>query len=92
MGIWIEFRCELRVVSAGETEGKRCWSQDNTGPMGLSSDDQKSVLWNLRELGREAKAAGWRRTKEGWICPYCASTNGSATVSPIAMAGAAVST
>ena len=78
MSIWVEFRCERRLsapanVSPTGVVGSRCWSHDNRGPMYMAADDQRSVLALLRELAREARAMGWKRTREGWVCPHCAS-------------------
>lgn len=63
MGLWIEFRCESRRTG--------CFSDNNGGPMGLSGDDLAAVRRMLRFLRKEGQAAGWRRTRSGWLCPSC---------------------
>ncbi|MEM8519477.1 hypothetical protein [Janthinobacterium sp. CAN_S7] len=69
MAIWMEVRCETRGDGrSGET---RCWSDDNSGPAGMAADDQRSVLEVLREMQIEARRAGWKRTRDGWMCPAC---------------------
>lgn len=76
MGIWIEFRCENRVnpSSWGEKRtGKQCESHDNNGPMELAGDTQESVRRTVHYLTEDALKAGWRRTRYGWICKFCAS-------------------
>lgn len=69
MATWIEIRCEKR--GDGLSGKDRCWSDDNSGPMGMASDDQKSVLAVLKDLHVQAKASNWAKTREGWVCPVC---------------------
>lgn len=64
MGTWIELRCEKR--------GDDCYSAVNNGPMDMAGDTIASVLDTLSILAKEARAAGWKKTREGWICPACA--------------------
>jgi hypothetical protein len=45
--------------------------------MEMAADDQRSVLSALRWIFREAKDGGWKRTRDGWICPHCASIDAS---------------
>lgn len=70
MAIWIELRCE------GRNKNADCLSNSNDGPMELSMDDQRSVLDTLRLLSRVGREAGWRRSREGWLCPKCSSRVG----------------
>ena len=70
MATWIELRCEKR--GDGESRDDRCWSDDNSGPMEMAADDQKSVLAVLKELHIEAAKSGWIKTRDGWVCPCCA--------------------
>lgn len=77
MGIWMEIRCEARTQDFAEQMAKgvsraRCWSHQNAGPMDMASDTQASVLDVLRGMERDAKQAGWVKTKAGWVCPDCA--------------------
>lgn len=68
MAVWMELRCERRGVS--DTD---CWSNQNSGPMLMSGEDtQVSVARAARELFADAAAGKWKRTREGWICPACA--------------------
>ena len=73
MAAWIEIRCE---DSGPGGYGDRCWSDDNVGPMQMSSDDNASIMQTVADLRKEAKASGWKRTKAGWICPFCAKRGG----------------
>jgi len=76
MGIWIEFRCENREQPSAKAKngiGPRCESHDNNGPMELAGDTQTDVVETLRFLTGFAKEkCGWVKTKDGWICEYCA--------------------
>lgn len=74
MGIWIEYRCENRTNdSSGESlrEMHRCWSHDNRGPMDMAEDNRARVAEVLTALDDEARSLGWKKTREGWICPFC---------------------
>lgn len=53
----IEIRC-----------AKRC---DSAGPIQVAPDDKTSLCGALATLSRLARCAGWRRTREGWVCPAC---------------------
>ena len=72
MATWIEIRCEKR--SSGEGWRNRCWSDDNSGPMEMAADSQKSVVEVLKRLHTEAAKSGWVKTHEGWVCPCCTNT------------------
>ena len=66
--IWIELRCERR------TEGVRCLSDDNEGPMGGALDSRKDVAAMLRLIEADARKGGWKKVRgEGWVCPRCLS-------------------
>jgi hypothetical protein len=75
MGIWIEIRCENSGNQSSNAKpgswDERCWSHDNAGPMGMSSDTQASAIELLRNLERRGRAEGWKKTQYGWICPHC---------------------
>lgn len=76
MGVWIELRCENRdsadvTGTWNGTRYERCLSHDNDGPMGEASETNAKVVRLLSNLGKEALASGWKKTRAGWICPYC---------------------
>lgn len=64
MSIWLEIRCERRTNPG-------CFSDANHGPMQLSSDDNASVLSSVRDMRKDAKGAGWKKLREGLVCPAC---------------------
>lgn len=64
MGTWIEIRCD--------TFGDDCYSARNHGPTGMSGDTAQDALSKLRTLGKEARESGWKKNREGWVCPSCA--------------------
>lgn len=75
MGIWIEFRCENRTNESSRGLGllnQQCESRENAGPMDMAKDTQESVLKTLQLLSKEAAELGWKKTKYGWICAFCA--------------------
>jgi len=80
MGTWIEIRCENRSESSAEGRGinvgDRCYSHDNAGPMDMANDTRASVAETLRVLDEDAKSSGWKKTREGWICPFCVKSTG----------------
>jgi len=39
--------------------------------MGEASDTREGITKMLAGLAKDARAAGWRRTRGGWICPHC---------------------
>lgn len=69
MSTWLEIRCELRS-EPGSSD--KCWSDNDSGPMQMASDNQKSILSALRQMHAEAKKAGWVKSADGWVCPHCA--------------------
>ncbi len=70
MATWIDFRCEDRGTS--ENNAGECWSDSNSGPMGMAGDTNESILQLMAILRAEAKESGWVRKARGWICPECA--------------------
>lgn len=74
MGIWIEYHCENRLNKSAEglpRVGHRCLSHDDAGPMDMAADTSASLAQALRLLDEEALSNGWKKTSNGWICPYC---------------------
>lgn len=74
MGIWIEYRCEnLSEPSAEGNHLRRCASLDNSGPMRMTATDTRAaVLDALQELDAEAHRIGWKKSRTGWVCAFCA--------------------
>lgn len=70
MAIWIELRCEKRGEGR-EKWNEPCWSDENNGPGEMADDTKTSVEKTLTFLATEAKKAGWKKLKEGWVCPCC---------------------
>lgn len=75
MATWIELRCENRAYPSSEGRGlnvgDRCLSHDNAGPMEMAGDTRANILETVRELEAEARKDGWKKTREGWVCPFC---------------------
>jgi hypothetical protein len=73
MSTWMELRCEMRTDLPPQERFSpgRCWSHDNAGPMGMAHDSAASVARVFASLGRDAVKAGWKRTRDGWVCPGC---------------------
>lgn len=71
MGIFMELRCELRGEGLPESSGVRCWSDDNEGPMAHGFSSKKGAADCYGEIVRQAKEAGWKKKKDGWVCPNC---------------------
>jgi len=76
MGTWIELRCENRdsKSSWGDGLGGRgngCWSHINEGHGELALDTRADLLETMRQVERQAKEAGWVKSKFGWVCPFC---------------------
>lgn len=73
--MWIEIRCDNRTSRKADGDGRaRCYSHDNIGPMGESSDDRKSILRMVTGLNQEARGSGWVKIDGEWVCPYCSKT------------------
>lgn len=70
MSTWIEMRCEGTGLI--DTDGL-CWSDSNKGPADSAEDSNESILLVMKSLRDEAKKLGWKRNKQGWFCPCCAS-------------------
>lgn len=72
MGTWIELRCEKSSEKCAEGDHLgRCWSHDNNGPMGMAEDNRASLHKKIREIEANGRSSGWKKTKEGWVCPFC---------------------
>lgn len=70
MATWMEIRCERR--GSGKPHGpERCLSDDNAGPMEMADDTRESVLTVLKLINDQARESGWKKTREGWVCPAC---------------------
>ncbi len=66
MSIWMELRCD------GDGTADHCWSNKNNGPM-ESAPHHRDRLWaTVRRLEAAGLREGWRRTRDGWLCPVCA--------------------
>lgn len=74
MAIWIEYRCEnMTESSANGDHRRRCESLDNNGPMGMTAKDtREAVAVTLRSLDESAQDLGWKKTRDGWVCAFCA--------------------
>jgi hypothetical protein len=51
-----------------------CWSNNMAGPMELCAEDHASVAMTIRDMNADAKKCGWKRLREGWVCPECLSS------------------
>lgn len=71
MGIFMELRCEGRGDGRDKYSGTRCISDDNNGPHSFCDDTLKSTSIGWRDIQAEAKADGWKKLKDGWVCPNC---------------------
>lgn len=53
--------------------GNGCESNRNVGPMAMAATDtREAVLQTLRELDQDARDSGWVKSRDGWVCAYCA--------------------
>jgi hypothetical protein len=46
--------------------------------MEMAGDTKASILDTVRELEAEARKDGWKKTREGWVCPFCVKALNSA--------------
>ena len=70
--IFMELRCEDSSEEYADISGyNRCWSHDNAGCGVFSHGTQMGAISGARELFNEARKAGWKRMKHGWVCPFC---------------------
>lgn len=65
MCTWIELRCDRR------NENPTCMSNENAGPMELGGDTVREISMTLKAITKDARDSGWKKTKEGWVCPRC---------------------
>jgi hypothetical protein len=65
--IWMEMRCDLQMMDAGQP----CWSHANKGPKLGSEHPRPTLSANITLLERQARALGWKRMAGGWACPIC---------------------
>ncbi|MBX8914269.1 hypothetical protein [Enterobacter ludwigii] len=77
MAIWMELRCERRGEGRSSRENP-CFSDENSGPMLMADDTKKGVSVVAGDLFEEARIDGWKRLKEGWVCPNCIAYEASA--------------
>ena len=65
MAFWIELTCDVRKPNVHT----RCYSWENNNVCNVFSN---ADFWRSRkQLSDEARKAGWRKTRAGWICPAC---------------------
>lgn len=65
MGTFVELRCENHTeqcCKAGIQMGR------------LAFDTQAGVLLTLNIVEANARKNGWRKTRQGWLCAYCATS------------------
>jgi hypothetical protein len=62
--MWVEIRC-LESVSPD------CFSAANNGPADTVSHVRAVMIRQVRKLEQEAVSDGWKRVKQGVICPEC---------------------
>lgn len=72
MGIWIEFRCDNAGAASAYGVAGQCLSHNNEGPSAMSGHTQAALLETMRKLEKTAKKTGWKKTRTGWLCPFCA--------------------
>jgi hypothetical protein len=74
MSWWIELHCDVLAEWPDDQKGfhsyNHCFSNNGDSP-GLLAANTSGALKHLRA---RAKAAGWKKIKEGWACPRCAKT------------------
>lgn len=73
MATWMEIRCDVRAERIGH-DG-RCFSEVNEGPMAMAGSTHAEVISALKMLANDAIKSGWKRTRDGWACPYCAAAD-----------------
>jgi len=76
MGIWIEFRCDNAGAASAYGVAGQCLSHNNEGPSAMSGHTQAALLETMRKLEKTAKKTGWKKTRAGWQCPFCAARTG----------------
>jgi len=73
MAIWIEIHCDVRW--GGPCEPGRlepfCATNNGDNPGALSSNPLARVHRALTNIKADAIERGWKKTKEGWVCPGC---------------------
>lgn len=73
MAIWIEIHCDVR--SNGPPDRGRlhpfCNSDRNENISGMTGNSRAVFLKTIRHLEKNAKSAGWVKTRDGWICSSC---------------------
>lgn len=67
MCTFIELRCNRRNDNDG------CLSNSNDDPMDFGEDSLADVRLTLKLIAEDAKANGWQKLREGWVCPHCLS-------------------
>jgi len=73
MGYWIEIHCDIKSFGPpGELHLNGWCSNESTSyPMGMAKSTRASYFKALKYLTEQAKGWGWKKTREGWICPNC---------------------
>lgn len=72
MAFWMELHCDLRREGyLPGTFNERCLTLSNSHPGVLVDSHAAGVRTGQRLLAQEAKARGWKRTRQGWACPGC---------------------
>ena len=67
MCTFIELRCNRR------NDNPDCHSNENDDPMELSGDSLEDIRETLKLIAQDARASGWKKLREGWVCPRCLS-------------------
>lgn len=65
MSVWLELHCTWRLAEA------HCFTDLNNNEQTLSNDGQVALITAYRHVENNARAKGWIRTTDGWVCPNC---------------------
>ena len=71
MAFWLELHCDILDGGDNKYGSPACYTEAADSPGLLVNSQNKHVLQGINVLRERARKAGWKLTKDGWICPVC---------------------
>lgn len=75
MSFWIELHCDSQSAGPDPCGGPSCLSMNGNSPGHLMLN-ATSLSRGASLLIQEVRTAGWKFTRQGWVCPACVKERG----------------
>jgi hypothetical protein len=70
MSFWLELHCD-KLCDGKIDYMAACRTHRNDNPAIGSLNTCSALLATKKHVEKSARSGGWKKTKDGWICPGC---------------------